>query len=84
MTLKIGVVNIIDSIRMGELLMLEKVKLFFAQVVSEAKKITWLGRPETITSSVVVFVVVAIASLFFMLVDFGAFKIVNILLNIGT
>jgi preprotein translocase subunit SecE len=68
----------------GELLMLEKVKLFFAQVVSEARKITWLSRSETITSSIVVFVVVAIASLFFMLIDFGAYKIVNVLLNIGT
>ncbi len=64
--------------------MLEKVKLFFAQVVSEARKITWLSRSETITSSIVVFVVVAIASLFFMLIDFGAYKIVNVLLNIGT
>jgi len=64
--------------------MLEKIKLFFNQVLSESRKITWLSRSETMTSSVVVFVVVAIASLFFLLVDFGAYRIVNLLLNIGT
>jgi preprotein translocase subunit SecE len=64
--------------------MFEKIKLFLSQVISESKKITWLTRSETITSSLVVFVMVIIASLFFLLVDFGAFKIINILLNVGT
>lgn len=71
------------NILKGEWLMLEKVKLFFTQVASEARKITWLSKSETVSSSIVVFVVVAIASLFFMLIDFGAYKIVNVLLNIG-
>jgi preprotein translocase subunit SecE len=63
--------------------MFAKCKLFFGQVASEARKISWLSRKETVTGSIVVFVVVMIASLFFMLVDFGAYKMVNILLNIG-
>ena len=64
--------------------MFEKVRMFFSQVASEARKIMWLSRAETITSSIVVFVFVVVASMFFMLVDFSAYRIVNILLNIGT
>jgi len=64
--------------------MFEKIKMFFSQVASEARKIIWLSRAETTTSSIVVFIVVAIASMFFMLVDFSAYRIVNLLLNIGT
>jgi preprotein translocase subunit SecE len=42
---------------------------FFRQVRSEVKKITWPTRHETIVSSVAVFVMVLIASLFLFFAD---------------
>lgn len=42
---------------------------FFSEVRSEMRKVTWATRGETVSSSIQVFIMVAIAALFFYLVD---------------
>lgn len=42
---------------------------FLQQVRQEAAKVTWPSRRETMISTVMVFVMVAIASVFFLAVD---------------
>ena len=42
---------------------------FFREVQAEARKITWTSRKETWITSVMVFIMVAIASIFFLAVD---------------
>jgi len=43
---------------------------FFSQVRAEARKIVWPSRKETWITSVMVFIMVAIATIFFWIVDF--------------
>jgi preprotein translocase subunit SecE len=43
---------------------------FFSEVRAEARKITWPSRKETWITSVMVFIMVAIAAAFFWVVDF--------------
>ena len=43
---------------------------FFSQVRAEGRKIVWPSRKETWITSVMVFIMVAIATLFFWIVDF--------------
>ena len=56
---------------------------FISQVRAEARKITWPSRKETWITSVMVFIMVALAALFFWIVDmilaFGS----SLLLQIG-
>lgn len=42
---------------------------FFRQVRDETQKITWTSRNETMVSTIMVLIMVAIASLFFFAVD---------------
>lgn len=42
---------------------------FVQQVRSEAKKVSWPSRKETTVSTIMVFVMVALASIFFFVVD---------------
>ena len=42
---------------------------FVQQVRTEAKKVSWPTRKETIVSTIMVFVMVALASVFFFVVD---------------
>lgn len=60
-----------------------KVKRFIDQVIKETSKITWSTRKETSVSVMLVVVMVIIASLFFLLVDVGAYKLIQLLLNLG-
>jgi len=43
--------------------------LFFRQVRQEVAKVTWPSRKETIISTAMVFVMVVVASVFFVMVD---------------
>jgi len=43
--------------------------LFFRQVRQEVAKVTWPSRKETIVSTVMVFVMVVLASVFFFVID---------------
>jgi len=56
---------------------------FLQQVRSEASKIVWPTRRETVISTVMVFVMVVAASIFFLLVDQILSVGVSYLLGIG-
>lgn len=42
---------------------------FYKEVKSEAKKVSWPSRKDTISASILVFVVSVIFALFFMIID---------------
>ena len=56
---------------------------FIQQVRSEASKVTWPTRRETLITAVMVFIMVAFAMVFFFLVDPGLSYIVSLLLGLG-
>ena len=56
---------------------------FLSQVRAEGRKITWPSRKETWITSVMVFIMVVIASVFFFVVDFGLAKLSQLILAIG-
>jgi preprotein translocase subunit SecE len=56
---------------------------FIQQVRSEASKVTWPTRRETLITTVMVFIMVAFAMVFFFLVDTGLSYIVSLLLGLG-
>ena len=56
---------------------------FFSQVRAEGRKIVWPSRKETWITSVMVFIMVAIASVFFFLVDTGLAFASRFILAIG-
>jgi preprotein translocase subunit SecE len=57
---------------------------FVGQVRAEARKIVWPSRKETWITSVMVFIMVAIASVFFFVVDFGLAKLSSWILAFGS
>jgi preprotein translocase subunit SecE len=57
---------------------------FFREVRAEAKKITWTTRKETWITSVMVFLMVIITSVFFAAVDLGLGFGVNQILKLAT
>lgn len=57
---------------------------FLREVRAEAKKVTWTSRRETWITSVMVFIMVIIASVFFLLVDYGLGFSMRFLLNTFT
>ncbi len=56
---------------------------FFKQVKSEAKKVTWPTRQETIVSTIFVFIMVTIASVFLYFADQIIAFLVQAIMNIG-
>ncbi|MHC3126856.1 preprotein translocase subunit SecE [Brevundimonas sp. GN22] len=56
---------------------------FASEVRAEARKITWPSRKETWITSVMVFIMVAIASAFFWIVDFALTFASKIILGFG-
>ena len=56
---------------------------FFRQVKQEVKKVTWPTRQETYRTSVMVIVLVALATLFFFFVDQILGWIVKMVLGMG-
>ncbi len=56
---------------------------FFKQVRSEAKKVTWPTRQETISSTIAVFIMVVIASVFLFVADQVLSFIVRFALGLG-
>lgn len=55
---------------------------FVREVRSEAAKITWPSRKETMVSTAMVLVMVAIASVFFITVDFVVGQFIRIILGL--
>ena len=60
-----------------------KVAEFTKQVIKEITKVTWATRKETSVSMMLVVAMVIVTSLFFLVVDLGAYKLVQLLLNLG-
>ena len=56
---------------------------FFSQVRAEGRKIVWPSRKETWITSVMVFIMVIIAAIFFWIVDWGLAKISILVLSFG-
>jgi preprotein translocase subunit SecE len=54
---------------------------FFSQVKQEGAKVTWPGRQETISVTIVVLVMVSIAAVFFMAVDWVIYSVVGRILG---
>ena len=57
---------------------------FFREVRAETRKITWTSRKETWITSVMVFIMVVLASLFFLAVDGGLGFVITLLLKLAT
>lgn len=60
-----------------------KIFRFFQEVRSETDKVTWPTRRETLITTGMVFVMVAIASVFFLLADQVIRVLVTFVLGIG-
>ena len=56
---------------------------FFSQVRAEARKIVWPSRKETWITSVMVFIMVIIAAIFFWIVDTGLGFASRFILSLG-
>jgi preprotein translocase subunit SecE len=56
---------------------------FLQQVRSETSKVTWPTRRETAITSLMVFMFVILASLFFMVTDFVLVQVVGLILGLG-
>ncbi len=63
--------------------MMAKVALaeFIRQVRQEASKVTWATKKDTMVSTIVVLVMVLIASIFFLVVDAVVFNVVQAILG---
>jgi len=53
---------------------------FMKQVKTEVSKVVWPSRKETMVTSIMVFVMVILASVFFLLVDMGFAQAVKLIL----
>ncbi len=56
---------------------------FFQQVRQEVSKVTWPSRKETTITTIMVFIMVALAALFFFVVDQALGFVVRVVLGIG-
>jgi preprotein translocase subunit SecE len=57
---------------------------FLQEVRTEAQKVTWPTRRETAITTAMVFVMVAVASIFFLVVDQVARTAITLILGIGS
>ena len=57
---------------------------FFQQVKQEASKVTWTPRNELVVTTIMVFIMVILASLFFLLVDQILGLIIQFVLDLGS
>ncbi|MFQ5972989.1 MAG: preprotein translocase subunit SecE [Alphaproteobacteria bacterium] len=57
---------------------------FVRQVRQETSKVTWPSRKETMSSSLMVFIMVLFAALFFFLVDLVLSEFVQLVLTSGS
>jgi preprotein translocase subunit SecE len=57
---------------------------FLQEVREETEKVTWPSRRETFVTTIMVFVMVAVASVFFLVVDLFARNIITLILGIAS
>ena len=56
---------------------------FLQEVRQETDKVTWPSRRETLVTTAMVFVMVAVAAVFFLVVDLVARNIITLILGIA-
>ena len=56
---------------------------FVREVIGEVKKVTFPTRKETVVTTLMVFIMVALAALFFLLVDWILSQGVQLILGVG-
>ena len=56
---------------------------YVREVIGEVKKVTWPTRKETTVTTIMVLIMVFLAALFFMVVDFGLSIAVRWVLGLG-
>ena len=61
-----------------------KIFKFIQEVRAETAKVTWPSRRETAITTAMVFVMVALASIFFFAADQIILVVVNLLLRVGS
>ena len=59
---------------------MKKVSEFVKEVKSEMTKVTWATRKETMTTTLAVFVMLFIAALFFLLIDWIFSSLIKVIL----
>ena len=57
---------------------------FLQEVRAEAQKVTWPTRKETTVTTIMVFVMVAVASIFFLLADQAMRIVVSFILSLSS
>lgn len=57
---------------------------FLQQVRQEVAKVTWPSRRETVTTTIMVFIMIVLAALFFLAIDQILSFAIGALLNIGS
>ena len=57
---------------------------FLQEVREETEKVTWPSRRETAITTAMVFLMVAVASVFFFIVDFIARNVITLVLGFGS
>jgi len=56
---------------------------FIREVRQEVSKVTWPTRKETTVTTIMVFIMVALAAIFFLLVDWGLSHLVKLVIGLG-
>ncbi len=56
---------------------------YVREVIGEVKKVTWPTRKETTVTTIMVFIMVVLAAIFFLLVDLGLSWVVKQILGLG-
>ena len=62
----------------------QKIIGFIGEAITEAKKVVWPTRKETIHMTLIVFVLVVIMAIFLAFIDIGFSYIINLLLGRGS
>jgi preprotein translocase subunit SecE len=57
---------------------------YVREVIGEVKKVTWPTRKETTVTTIMVLIMVALAAIFFLLVDFVLSTAVQYVLGLGS
>ncbi|MCZ6447001.1 MAG: preprotein translocase subunit SecE [Alphaproteobacteria bacterium] len=56
---------------------------FIQQVRQEITKVTWPTRKETTITTIMVFIMVAVAAVFFLIVDYIISEVIKLVLGLG-
>jgi preprotein translocase subunit SecE len=60
-----------------------RVKEFYTQTIKEIGKIAWCSKQEVVTTTIFVFIMVIVSSLFFLLVDSVIYRSIQYILDFG-